>query len=71
MNVILQSNFGAVSLNYTLSDQPSYGNYTIRVLALQQIEEQMFYVEEYYQSRFEVWIYRMCNNFASYFLIIK
>jgi len=52
--MFLQSNFGAVSLNYTLSDQPSYGNYSIRVLALQQTEEQVFYVEEYYQSRFEV-----------------
>jgi hypothetical protein len=50
----LQSNFGAVSLNYTLSDQPTYGNYSIRVHALQQIEEKQFYVEEYYQPRFEV-----------------
>jgi len=69
-----QSNFGAVSLNYTLSDQPVYGkvlhlptnsspglnlicvsgNWTIRVQALHQIEEKLFYVEEYYQPRFEV-----------------
>jgi uncharacterized protein YfaS (alpha-2-macroglobulin family) len=49
-----QSNFGAVSLNYTLSDQPMYGNWTIRVQALNQIEEKKFWVEEYYQPRFEV-----------------
>ncbi|CAG7830394.1 unnamed protein product, partial [Allacma fusca] len=49
-----QSNFGAVSLNYTLSDQPVYGNWTIRVQALQQVEEKRFWVEEYYQPRFEV-----------------
>lgn len=78
VNVIFihQSNFGAVSLNYTLSDQPVYGkffllliyvifhhwlnfefgvgNWTIRVQALHQIEEKQFYVEEYYQPRFEV-----------------
>lgn len=43
-----------MSLNYTLSDQPVYGNWTIRVQALQQVEEKQFKVEEYYQPRFEV-----------------
>lgn len=51
---IVQSNLGAVSLNYTLSDQPVYGNWTIRVQALHQIEEKLFYVEEYYEPRYEV-----------------
>jgi len=49
-----QSNFGAVSLDYALSDQPTYGKWTIRVAAQGQLEEEHFYVEEYYQTRFEV-----------------
>jgi len=49
-----QSNFGAVSLDYALSDQPTYGKWTIRVAAQGQTEEEHFYVEEYYQTRFEV-----------------
>ena len=50
----MQSNFGAVSLDYALSDQPTYGKWTIRVAAQGQTEEEHFYVEEYYQTRFEV-----------------
>ncbi len=49
-----QSNFGAVSLDYALSDQPTFGEWTIRVTAQGQTEEEHFYVEEYYQTRFEV-----------------
>ncbi|RZF41336.1 hypothetical protein LSTR_LSTR000050 [Laodelphax striatellus] len=49
-----QSNVGSVSLDYLLSDQPVFGNWTIQVIAQGQIEEQMFLVEEYYQTRFEV-----------------
>lgn len=43
-----------MSLDYALSDQPTYGKWTIRVSAQGQIEEEHFYVEEYYQTRFEV-----------------
>lgn len=49
-----QSNLGTVSLDYKLSDQPIFGDWTIRVVAQGQIEEQSFSVEEYYQTRFEV-----------------
>uniref|UniRef100_A0A6B2E7M4 Putative alpha-macroglobulin n=1 Tax=Phlebotomus kandelakii TaxID=1109342 RepID=A0A6B2E7M4_9DIPT len=49
-----QSNLGTVSLFYKLSDQPRYGEWTIRVVARGQVEEHTFQVEEYYQSRFEV-----------------
>lgn len=49
-----QSNVGAVSLDYLLSDQPVFGNWTIQVIAQGQKEEQVFLVEEYYQTRFEV-----------------
>lgn len=49
-----QSNFGAVSLDYALSDQPTFGEWTIRVTAQGQTEEEHFHVEEYYQTRFEV-----------------
>ncbi|XP_063540497.1 CD109 antigen [Cydia strobilella] len=49
-----QSNFGTVSLHYQLSDQPLFGEWTIRVEALGQTEEAQFLVEEYYQTRFEV-----------------
>ena len=51
---LLQSNFGAVSLDYALSDQPTFGEWTIRVTAQGQTEEEHFHVEEYYQTRFEV-----------------
>ena len=50
----MQSNFGAVSLDYALSDQPTFGEWTIRVTAQGQTEEEHFHVEEYYQTRFEV-----------------
>lgn len=50
----LKSNFGAVSLDYALSDQPTFGEWTIRVTAQGQTEEEHFHVEEYYQTRFEV-----------------
>lgn len=49
-----QSNLGSVHLEYKLSDQPKYGEWTIRVIAQGQIEESHFTVEEYYQTRFEV-----------------
>lgn len=48
------SNLGTVSLDYQLSDQPTFGNWTIQVLAQGQTEESSFSVEEYYQTRFEV-----------------
>ena len=41
-------------MDYALSDQPTYGKWTIRVLAQGQTEEKHFQVEEYYQTRFEV-----------------
>ncbi|XP_037809897.1 CD109 antigen [Lucilia sericata] len=49
-----QSNLGSVSLEYKLSDQPTFGEWTIRVIAQGQQEESHFSVEEYYQTRFEV-----------------
>lgn len=49
-----QSNLGAVSLTYPLSDQPVFGEWTIRIVARGQVEEAKFIVEEYYQTRFEV-----------------
>ncbi|XP_035209732.1 CD109 antigen-like, partial [Stegodyphus dumicola] len=49
-----QTNQGAVSLEYPLSQQPVYGKWTLQVIAQGQIEEQNFLVEEYYQTRFEV-----------------
>ncbi|XP_068620051.1 CD109 antigen [Battus philenor] len=49
-----QSNFGTVSLQYQMSDQPQYGEWSVRVEALGQMEESHFLVEEYYQTRFEV-----------------
>ena len=52
--LILQSNFGTVSLSYQLSDQPVFGEWTIQIIAQGQIEEATFLVEEYYQTRFEV-----------------
>uniref|UniRef100_A0A0A9XXA7 CD109 antigen n=1 Tax=Lygus hesperus TaxID=30085 RepID=A0A0A9XXA7_LYGHE len=49
-----QSNLGTVSLSYQLSNQPRFGNWTIQVVAQKQVEEFVFLVEEYYQTRFEV-----------------
>ena len=49
-----QSNLGTVSLSYQLSDQPTFGNWIIKVEAQNQVEEKSFVVEEYYQTRFEV-----------------
>ncbi|GIY00019.1 CD109 antigen [Caerostris extrusa] len=49
-----QTNLGAVSLQYQLSSQPRFGNWTIRVVAQGQVEEKTIYVEEYYQTPFEV-----------------
>ncbi|XP_072379728.1 CD109 antigen [Diabrotica undecimpunctata] len=49
-----QSNLGTVSLDYQLSDQPVFGEWKIRVIAQGQVEESIFLVEEYYQTRFEV-----------------
>lgn len=42
-----QSNFGAVSLEYHLSQQPVFGNWTIKVIAQGQEETKAFIVEEY------------------------
>ncbi|KAI1297211.1 Antigen -like protein [Halotydeus destructor] len=47
-----QSNLGAVSLDYPLSDQPVYGNWTIRVIAQGQEERKQFLVEEYCYTEF-------------------
>lgn len=52
--VSFQSNFGTVSLQYQMSDQPQYGEWRVRVEALGQVEEATFLVEEYYQTRYEV-----------------
>ncbi|XP_013162940.1 PREDICTED: CD109 antigen [Papilio xuthus] len=49
-----QSNFGTVSLQYQMSDQPQYGEWAVRVEALGQMEIAHFLVEEYYQTRYEV-----------------
>ncbi|GIX92091.1 CD109 antigen [Caerostris darwini] len=49
-----QTNLGAVSLQYKLSSLPRFGNWTIRVVAQGQVEEKTIYVEEYYQTPFEV-----------------
>lgn len=38
-----------------MSDQPVFGEWTIQVQAQGQIEEVTFLVEEYYQTRFEVY----------------
>jgi CD109 antigen len=49
-----QSNLGTVSLDYQLSDQPVFGDWTIRVEAQGMVEEATYTVIEYYQTRFEV-----------------
>ncbi|KAI1297215.1 Antigen -like protein [Halotydeus destructor] len=43
----VQSNLGAVSLEYSLSEQPVYGNWTIKVIAQGQEERKHFLVEEF------------------------
>lgn len=48
------SNLGTVSLDYKLSDQPLYGDWRVRAVVQGQVEEHVFTVEEYYQTRFEV-----------------
>jgi CD109 antigen len=45
---------GTVSLDYQLSDQPIFGEWTIRVEAQGMVEEATYTVAEYYQTRFEV-----------------
>lgn len=54
------SNIGTVSLDYQLSNQPIFGEWTIQVLAQGQVEESTFLVEEYYQTRFEVKLIFLC-----------
>lgn len=49
-----QTNLGAVSLEFQLSNQPVYGRWKIEVIAQGQSEIKEFIVEEYYQTRFEV-----------------
>ncbi|GBN47190.1 CD109 antigen [Araneus ventricosus] len=49
-----QTNLGAVSFQYQLSKQPRFGNWSIRVVAQSQVEEKTIYIEEYYQTPFEV-----------------
>lgn len=49
-----RTNLGAVSLEFHLSQLPSFGRWTIQVIAQGQVEEKTFVVEEYYQTRFEV-----------------
>lgn len=49
-----QTNLGAVSLEFQLSDQPVFGRWKIEVIAQGQSEIKEFVVEEYYQTRFEV-----------------
>lgn len=49
-----QTNLGAVSLEFQLSNQPVYGRWKIEVIAQGQSEIKEFLVEEYYQTRFEV-----------------
>lgn len=51
-----QSNLGTVSLDYQLSDQPVFGDWTIRVEAQGMVEEATYTVIEYYQTRFEVFL---------------
>lgn len=49
-----QTNLGAVSLEFQLSNQPVYGRWKIEAIAQGQSEIKEFLVEEYYQTRFEV-----------------
>ncbi|XP_022237429.1 CD109 antigen-like [Limulus polyphemus] len=49
-----QTNRGAVSLEYQLSEQPPFGTWTIRVVVQGQVGEKTFLVEEYYQTPYEV-----------------
>ena len=43
-----------LTLTYKLPSYPSTGNWTIRVEAMQQVQEQQFIVEHYYITFFEV-----------------
>lgn len=49
-----QTNLGSVSLEYPLSNQPVLGNWTIRIMAQGQVQDNHFLVEEYYPSQYEV-----------------
>jgi len=49
-----QTNLGAVSLEFQLSNQPVFGKWKVEVIAQGQSEIREFIVEEYYQTRFEV-----------------
>lgn len=51
-----------------MSDQPVFGEWTIQVVAQGQIEEATFLVEEYYQTRFEVYI--VCFIISTNFFLI-
>lgn len=57
------SNLGTVSMEYELSDQPVFGEWTIQILAQGQTEETKFLVEEYYHTRFEVCKLMFLNYF--------
>lgn len=52
-----------------MSDQPVFGEWTIQVVAQGQIEEVTFLVEEYYQTRFEVFDKRFSIGFINYTII--
>lgn len=55
-----------------MSDQPVFGEWTIQVVAQGQIEEVTFLVEEYYQTRFEVYfIYFIINILIINYKFIK
>jgi len=55
-----------------MSDQPVFGEWTIQVVAQGQIEEVTFLVEEYYQTRFEVYfIYFIINTLIINYKFIK
>lgn len=47
-----------------MSDQPIFGEWTIQVVAQGQIEEVTFLVEEYYQTRFEVYYIYVVINYV-------
>lgn len=49
-----QTNLGSVSLEYPLSDQPVVGNWTIRIFAQGQVQDNHFLVEQYYPAQYEV-----------------
>lgn len=47
-----------------MSDQPVFGEWFIQVVAQGQIEEATFLVEEYYQTRFEVY-----KNYVTFYYL--